>query len=248
MSDVHTLTGAAAVDGLPAEEAAFFERHTHVCAACRVEVDELRATAAAMGAACAQQPPARLRRRVLADIDVVRQLPPAGASPPARPRLYDRRWTRPLLSGVASVLAVAVIGLAGTTAQLRDRIAQLESSASTEHVDGDALAVLAAPDARTTALSSTQGASVRLVYSPSLDQAVFVASGMDALAADATYELWLFHDDTPQPATLFTPDDQGQVLAVVDGQVTGAHAAAVTVEPHGGSPQPTGDIVVHGSV
>lgn len=247
MSEVHTLTGAAAVNALPVEEAAFFDRHIAVCVSCRQEAQELAATAATVGATCAEQPPARLRRRVLADIDLVRQLPPADASP-SRPRLYDRRWIRPLLGGVAGVLAVAVAGLAGTTVQLNERIADLEAATPAGGLDGDALAVLAAPDIETVTLGSTQGASVRLVYSPSRDQAVFVASGMDALAPDATYELWLFHDDTPQPATLFEPDDHGRVLAVVDGQVTGAQAAAVTIEPHGGSPRPTGDIIAHGSV
>lgn len=247
MSEVHTLTGAAAVHGLPPDEAAFFERHTHICSACRLEVEELRAAAAAVGAACAEDPPPALRRRVLADIDVILQLPAADVAP-SRPRLYDRRWIRPLLSGVAGVLAVGVVGLAGTAAQLNDRIAHLEAAAPADGLDGDALAVLTAPDMRTVPLDSTQGASVRLVYSPSLDQAVFVAAGMDALAPDATYELWLFHDGTPQPATLFAPGEDGRVLAVVDGQVTDAEAAAVTIEPYGGSPQPTGDIVVHGAV
>ena len=48
--DVHTLSGAYALDSLTPEEAAEFEAHLEGCAACREEVGEFREVVAAMGA------------------------------------------------------------------------------------------------------------------------------------------------------------------------------------------------------
>src|SRR5690242_6557825 len=63
--DLHTLSGAYALNAVEAEEAREFERHMSGCQACRDEVRELRETAAAMGAAEAETPPAALKARVL---------------------------------------------------------------------------------------------------------------------------------------------------------------------------------------
>src|ERR671929_154341 len=53
MTDVHTLSGAYALDALDPEEASEFRAHLEGCAACRQEVRELRDAAASMGAAAA---------------------------------------------------------------------------------------------------------------------------------------------------------------------------------------------------
>lgn len=218
-AELHTLTGAYAVDGLAAEERMFFERHLHSCQVCRREVDELQATAAALGAAVDETPPAPLRRQVLSSVDTTRSCrrcplptwrpPAAGVDECAR------------CSPASPPLSRWVVALAGVAAQLNDRIAQLETDAQT---------------------------SVRLLHSAGLDRGLVVASGMDPLASGVTYQLWLYHDGEPQPATVFTADGRGRIVTVVDGGVAGAEIAAVTIEPSGGSPQPTGEIVAQGPV
>lgn len=246
-AELHTLTGAYAVDGLAADERMFFERHLHSCQVCRGEVDELQATAAALGAAVDETPPAPLRRQVLSSVDTTRQLPPLPASDLAPSRSRGRR-VRAVLAGVAAVLALGVVALAGVTAQLNERIAQLETAPPVTTVDDDVLAVLTAPDTASIALQTDAQTSVRLLHSAALDRGVVVASGMDPLASDVTYQLWLYHDGEPQPATVFAADGQGRTVTVVDGGVAGAEIAAVTIEPSGGSPQPTGEIVAQGPV
>ena len=53
MSDqeLHTLTGAYATDALDADERGAFEQHLESCGSCRLEVAELRATAARLAVA-----------------------------------------------------------------------------------------------------------------------------------------------------------------------------------------------------
>ena len=116
-TDVHTLSGAYALDALAPEEAAEFREHLDGCQACRDEVRELRAAAARMGAAEASAPPPDLQgAAILAAADRTPQEPPARAvrrdaaaparrraiavalarrgSPPLRRRGPRRRWGR----------------------------------------------------------------------------------------------------------------------------------------------------------
>lgn len=245
-ADAHTLAGPYAVHALPPDERAFFERHIDVCDPCGVEVAELLATAAVLGAASKEPPPPAMRDRVLRAVDVTRQQPPApGQAAGGPPR---RRAAPSLLASVAAVLVLALITLSGVTVAMNQRITELEVALAGSPLDDEVLAVLTAADAETRQLDTELDASARFVYSAALDRGMFVASGMEALDADQVYELWLYHDGSPQPATVFQIDGEGRAIAVVEGAVAGAEFAAVTVEPHGGSPEPTGQVLIHGAV
>jgi anti-sigma-K factor RskA len=103
------------------------------------------------------------------------------------------------------------------------------------------MSVLRAEDLQTADLSGDVDA--RFMYSPSQDQGVLVADDIAKPGANKTYELWLIHNGTPVPAGLFDPDELGTAVASVDGVVRGAELVAVTIEPKGGSPKPTGSIL-----
>ena len=64
--DVHAASGAYALSALPEPERLAFERHLEECAACRREVRDFRAVAAELAVVVEEDPPASLRRRVLA--------------------------------------------------------------------------------------------------------------------------------------------------------------------------------------
>ena len=236
-ADVHALAGAYALDALPSDERAFFERHLAACDACRAEVAELSETAARLGSAAAQTPPPALRDRILAAADVTRQLPPVPqATPDAEPAWRRQpRW----LTAVAACLALAVVVLSGALVALGQRAPAAPEVAD----DSRIVAVLGAGDLQTKELEMEGASPARFLYSPSQDQGVLVAGNMPAVARDKTYELWLIHDGTPVAAGVFRPDDDGAAVAAVDGIVRGAELVAVTVEPAGGSARPTGAIL-----
>ncbi len=244
-ADVHALAGAYALDALPPDECLFFERHLELCEACRAEVAELTETAAALGAASAEPAPPGLRRRVLARVDTIRQLAPATGGGGGAPRRGLSARLRPLLAPVAASLALAVVVLTSVTADLHSRLGELERTATVER---DVLPVLAAADTRTIELDVPDGASARFLYSKALDQAVLVTEGLPSPADNGTYELWLANDGTPTPAAVFSPDADGRTLSVIDGNVAGAEAVAVTIEPHGGAAKPSGRAVASASL
>ena len=72
---------------------------------------------------------------------------------------------------------------------------------------------------------------------------MLVAQGMPDPGEDQTLQLWLVHDGTPVPAGVFRPDGRGTAVAPVAGTVRGAEVVAVTLEPAGGSPAPTGEVL-----
>lgn len=237
-ADVHALAGAYALDALPADEAAFFERHLAVCEACSNEVAELTETTARMGSAAAQAPPPDLRARILAAADVTRQLPPEPA-PLAAFRQESRGWRDRLLVPVAACLALIALGLTGVSINLGRQLRGAEAEVARS---AEVAAVVAARDLETVelAMGDTPG---RFLYSPSRDEGVLVGHGIQDPGNGKTYELWLIHDGTPVPAGVFDPDEDGSAIAAVEGIVRDAERVAVTIEPAGGSPRPTGAII-----
>ena len=237
-ADVHALAGAYALDALPEDERAFFERHLAACDACRAEVAELTETAAKLGGGAAMTPPPDLRERILAAADVTRQLPPE-----AEPETsvvqgpWQRVRSRALLP-VAACLVLVVIGLSATVLNLRS---QLEDARTGP--DAAVTAVLGAPDLETVELDMGDGGPGRFLFSASEDEGVLVVHGMPDVGSDETYELWLMHDGVAVAAGLFRPNDTGAAIAAVDGIVRGAELVAVTIEPAGGSQRPTGEIL-----
>jgi hypothetical protein len=72
------------------------------------------------------------------------------------------------------------------------------------------------------------------------DRAVLVVENMPPVPEGKTYQIWVIEDDVPKPSGLFKPR-RDSVAAVVEHPLGGGDVIAVTVEPEGGSPQPTSD-------
>ena len=61
-------------------------------------------------------------------------------------------------------------------------------------------------------------------------------------------QLWAIRDGVPTSMGTFTPDAEGRVAAVMEGVVEPPGTIyAVTIEPAGGSPQPTSDPIAASS-
>ena len=75
-----------------------------------------------------------------------------------------------------------------------------------------------------------------------------VVDGLPPLDDAHQYQLWLFRDDTRTSGAVFSTDEQnyGGTRIKAPGSLLEYSAVAVTVEPTGGSPQPTGAVVLDG--
>ncbi|MFG3495827.1 anti-sigma factor domain-containing protein [Streptomyces sp. NPDC047928] len=231
---LHAPTGAYALDALPDDEREAFEHHLRDCPACAQEVRELTATAARLGAAVAAAPPAAMKGQVLDRIRTVRQLPPHVPSGATTAPVSRRRLAVPRFVLAACVAAAAAFG--GVAVWQYQEARQAEERADLARGQAEEMArVLAAADARTVTGALQGGARATVVVSRAEDRAVFLASGLPELPEGRTYQLWFADDGRMRPAGLVGADG----ARVMEGKVGGATGMGVTVEPAGGSEQPT---------
>ncbi len=241
--DIHTLSGAYAIDAVDDIERARFEQHLAVCPECRDEVQSLREAANELSHLAGSMPPARLREQVLRDIATVRPLPPrvseqAAPSTPGRSSVRESpaaatarsRWST---QWVAAAAAVVLLG-GGAAAVTRpwERPSQGQLTVAER--------VLTASDKQTTAQTFPDGASATLVRSKQVGRAILITHNMPAAPSGKVYQLWLQNDQGAMlPAGLMPPASDQTV--VLDGNAATAKGAGITVEPDGGSSAPTSD-------
>ena len=221
-TDLHTLSGAYAIDALSEEEARQFDRHLEECPACREEVRELQAAAARMGAAEALAPSPALKARVLAAADQVPQQPPR-VTPLQSVR--KRHWSAKLVAAAAAVILAVSGGVAVFVSQSGDNQSVVTSPVAE---------VFRAGDARTKTVQTDHG-SVTVATSPKLGRMAVRTDGLRALGGKRVYQLWAVHGGTPTSAGLIENPRAGAAMAMPSEGTT----VAITVEPEGGSERPT---------
>jgi anti-sigma-K factor RskA len=210
--DPHSLVAPYALDALDEREEKEFEQHLALCERCREELAGLREAAAAraVGAPRAAPPP-ELRQRIL---DQARSERP-NVVPLRRPR----RWT-PVLAATTAIAAAAAIVLGIWGASLNNSSDPLES-------------VLSQPGAKLVSMGSYGGVAV------GPDGQAVLALAVRPAPASKTYEAWVIHEfGNPTPAGLFQ-GRAGTSVVKISKPVPAGSIVAVTVEPSGGSAQPT---------
>ena len=222
MSDIHQLTGAYALDAVDDIERARFEQHLTECEDCRTEVASLREAAGLLSETTLATPPPALRESVLAGISQVRPLPPVVQRTP----VVQRRWF-PLL------VAAAVVAILGVGAAIwQPWTASQDASLSA------ADRVLTAPDAHSVAVDLGKAGKATVTLSESVGKAVITTQGMAPAPEGKVFELWLQSPEGEMvPAGLMPPGEDTQM--VLDGDAATATAVGLTIEPEGGSEEPT---------
>lgn len=259
------LSGGYVLNALNADELRRFTGHLQECAICRQEVQELTPLVEGLAQALDPVPlPPALRERVLSQ---VREVEPAPREFPVlvqRQVSFDRRTSLGWLAAAASIAAIVAGAYAWTSrndaARLRaqlteneqrletmtERITTLEASAANTRLTN---AVLNARDLARVDLAGQKGAPVatgRVLWSPS-QGLVFIATNLPPLPPGRVYQLWVVADK-PLSAGLVVPDAAGY-LSVVNGAPvkTRPKAFALTNEPAGGRPAPTGAMLLLGA-
>ncbi len=223
MTDLHSLIAPYALDALDARERERFESHLDECVDCRAELEGFVATAARMGESVSENPPEGLRARLMAEVATTRQDRPTVVAMPQKSAL---RRTLPRLAMAAAFLvgAVGVGGYLNEREQANDFRAQSETISS----------IVAASDAKITDKTFGDSGRVRLIASESADSAYIIASSLPGLPDGKVYQVWVVKDDSPKSEGIFASSG-----SMVMQDLNGADRVAITVEPAGGSKQPT---------
>ncbi|UQX89613.1 anti-sigma factor [Jatrophihabitans telluris] len=230
--ELHALAGPYALDALDAGEREEFERHLDECADCRDEVASYVATAVELTHLSAATPPPALRDAVLHAAAAVRPLAPVTDNVIA---LRRARGSRSLWQGLAAACALIALVL-GTWGFQQHRQATRTTEASAVQ------SILSARDSN--AISGDVGSGhATLVYSKSERKVALIGHNIPAPGADKTYQLWMISgaggSQHAVSAGTFLPNADGDVTALASGDLAGSQRMGVSVEPAGGSAQPT---------
>jgi anti-sigma-K factor RskA len=261
---VREAAGLYALGALPADERALFEAHVSTCDECRRDVRAYAEVVNVLPFALPQiDPPPALRGRVLAA---------AGAAAPRS--VVPLTAVRPRRSFVmagwlsAAALLVMAVGLGAYTVRLRHRVSGMEvvlrealtrldrSERELASATRDAeraqvrLAVLTAPDMKQLNLAGQAPAprAAGRAFLSASNGLLFAATQLPPLPAGRTYQVWFLTPGAPISAGLMKPDQTGRVTAAFDVPPGAASpkGLAVSIEPDGGVPAPTGALYLVG--
>jgi len=236
---------------LSAQQAGEVEAHLHVCDVCTSEVRELNA---ALEAVADSVPPllpsTSLRERVLAAVAQI----PQDAPPVARAtdnRAPRRSWM-PLVALAAAAVVLLVVGIVAfrvdqSRRELLERVARYATQTDL------ALSILTAGDMREIPLAGREGAAstaARAYVSPTRGLLV-VADRLPAPPPGRAYQVWVIEGTTPVSAGMLGEEPGGRGMLIVTPPKAGMGSnvtVAVTDEPPGGRPAPSGTIRLAGSI
>lgn len=274
MNEIEELFPFYALGTLSQEERAQVEAYVETDEAAKARLEGMIAAVQMLPYSITPVPPraevrAALMARVQADLK--------GGSVPREPIVPVRtvpRWRRwlasPLVSGLALatvvVLAVWVISLQGQVRALAEenRIWQARAAALEQENNllrdelrsqADLLAFFTSPERQDILIAGTDHQpdawGTLVVGSHDDTQALFVASNLPPLPPGWVYQFWLMEEGAPVGAGVFHSDAHGLGILVVlshDLPVLAYDAVGVSIEPEGGSKQPTGNIVLLGEL
>ena len=226
---------AYALGSLENEEAIQVSDHLSVCSECQSELETYQTVAAQLALAGVESnPPPSLKNNLFDQL----QIPQTTKS---RDDGKERQWLAPRVFTVWSLVSLfLILALAVGSIFMWQRINQLEQSARPGGMYSCALI-------GTEILP--QAAGYLIVGADGRNGAVIVDK-LPLLDADKEYQLWLIKDGEFTSGALLAVDEMGyggRRVSAPDNLLTYT-AVSMTVEPAGGSPNPTGEVVLVGTL
>lgn len=194
-------------------------------------VSEIQETLALVSVLDATAPPAELRARVLEEIPRTEQAAPPNVATNVTNMSRHRsersnRWRTSMMAAAAAVVVVVGGGVVATQVLGNDPTpTQAEQVAS-------------APDAREVTADFPGGGTATISYSRSSDSVVVELNGVASPEAGKDYQMW-FVDGTPRSVGLVSADQLSGNDETVIGGMGASTNFAFSLEPAGGSVQPT---------
>ena len=245
------------LDALTEEEKKLVESYLAEHPDARAQVEDLRSGAASLPYSVSPvEPPRRVKEalmaRVTADAQERERSSAGAASQPSRRGLRFDDIFRFLSLGAATLAILWAFVLNAQVTRLQNEISGLNEQVAAQKQSIDEL-VQNLPqtdqsDVITVSLKSTREQSRplgQLIANPNETSAVLVISGLPPLEPGKTYQVWLI-GNAPVSAGLLTVDENGQsVLIITSEEAIGSfNSLGISIEPEGGSAQPTTDQIV----
>jgi anti-sigma-K factor RskA len=246
-----------ALGSLPEGDSAAVQAHASACTACASKLSEALGRAALLALSVPQQtPPPAAKEKLFARIAAAREVRPSGTGMAQQAKRPARPWWNWVLVPASLALALICLLLSWQNRKLVDelqsaRLAALSMERDKQRFE-ELARILASPDTVTVKLVGTDDAPRAtgfVKYNGRLGVVLYSAEQLPALPAQKTYQMWLVPTNgAPISAGIFQSEDSvhGLLSAQVPANAS-PKAFAVTVEPAGGVPQPSGPKVLLGA-
>ncbi|SDE82451.1 anti-sigma factor [Terriglobus roseus] len=243
---------------LDADERDAFETHLATCSICKERLAQAQQRVGFWGTNVEQmQPSAHVKQSLMERVRLESSHRVVSQHSSER-RSFWSFFSQPMLAwGCAAVVAVVAVILASQTQTLKNRLNSLQAEMQTQEdaaaKDRRVAELLTSPQTQRVALKQPTDAARpegRVYYQPQ-QGLLFYAANLPAAPADHVYQLWLVPaEGAPISAGIFQANEKGEASVLLPTLPAGAvaKAFAVTVEPAGGVPQPTGPKVLVGLV
>jgi hypothetical protein len=234
--DLHSLSGAYALDAVDDVERAAFTRHLATCESCAAEIAELRGVVGLLGDLTEEPPPQGLRSRVLAEAG---RTPQARSAGPARTTVApatvgERRWRRVAVAAVAA----GMVAVASTWTVMDSRLRHEHGNVQTLRSERDRIyAVMNARDVQMRGADLPGGGRMAAAVSASEREGVAMLAGLPPPAAGRVYQMWLIAGTKATSALILRTGVSGGTLLFA--WAPGSDSFGITVEPAGGSAAPS---------
>lgn len=237
--DYKAMIPAHALSALDAEEARAMNQHLSECAECRDELADWESTASALALnAEPVEPSPQVRDRIMGAIrtDVASE---KVVEFPARRSVWTSFGSLGAIAAVVlfAALIVSVVVLWQQNRAMRDQIARSDAFVK----------LLTAPGTRMAELAGTvqaSGATAKIAYDKT-GHAMLMAKGLPPAPQGKEYQLWyIVGTKPPMPGKSFATDatGQGTLTDQMPNEAMDSAVFAITLEPTGGLPAPTGEI------
>ncbi len=237
--DILELIPAYALNSLDADEAVLMSQHLSGCEACQAELVAYEAVVDQMPLAAPDaQPSPVLKGRLIAQIKSEPASDTAAAPEPSGP---ERSWGQQLGDALQNLFTgprwrpvglVIVIALVISNVLLWQQLNEPDPNAwQRVRLTGTEIA----PEARGIIYISADGRN-----------GTFIVDQLPLLDPDQQYQLWLIQDGQRTSGSVFSVDDDGYRGLQIDSPLPlqDYDSFGITIEPAGGSPQPTGERVL----
>jgi anti-sigma-K factor RskA len=177
--------------------------------------------------------------------------------PFVQPRRAESRTARWLLIAATALLALASAYLFTQSVKLareRDNLSRERNSLREELAErGRLVDDIVSPRTRVIAMvgDETPQANAKVFWDTEAQQWAIYIFDLPAPPSDKDYQLWYVTKNAKISAAVFRTDEQGRTvlkLTLPPDALAGLAATAVTLEPRGGSPQPTGKFYLKASI
>lgn len=225
------LIQAYALGALSESESREVEGYLTLHPELRSEVEELHSIANTLALSTTEyEPSPKARKNLMQVVDAE-----ADTEHAAETSAFERlRGFLSLRVLAPTALAIVAVALLGWNVLLQGEVQDLQGQLQ---------------DRQTYALQGSGSASGTEAEVVKLEdgRSVIVAENMPTPPEGQTMQIWVIEGDTPIPAGTFRPDS-GPMSTAVEGSLENADAVAITVEPAGGSEQPTSEPVLQASI